>query len=467
MALNPKILIVDDEVSQTELLKGFLGKKGYSVTVEHNPSKVLGLIRGREFDLLISDYRMPQMNGLDLIRSVREADPEIAMIMISAYGSIETAVDVIKAGASDFLTKPIDLQELLLIMEKSIDKRRLIAENRALKEILQEKFRVDNIIGNSSALAEVMSLVQRVAPSSATVIIRGESGTGKELIAKALHFASNRKDQPFVKVNCAALPETLLESELFGHVKGSFTGAIADRKGKFSEANKGTIFLDEIGEISLTTQSKLLRVLQEREFEMVGANQTIKVDVRIIAATNRNLEEAVETKMMREDLYYRLSVVPIYLPSLRNRRDDIVPLIEYFIEKYAKANNRKITGISQEARSTLVKYDYPGNIRELENVIERAIVIARDDILTVKDLPLTLTSSYQESAGAGQSQAENRGQDFPLMPLEEAERILIEKALAKHQGVQTRAAKELGISERALRYKLKSKKIKSKDSLSG
>ncbi|MDX2469612.1 MAG: sigma-54 dependent transcriptional regulator [SAR324 cluster bacterium] len=460
MPLNAKILIVDDEVSQTELLEGFLSKKGYTVTTTNNPEKALVLIRGQEFDLLISDFRMPQMNGLDLIKGVRAIDPEVSMVMISAYGSIETAVDVIKSGANDFLTKPIDLKELLLVIDRNIDKKKLMMENRQLKEIIQERFKFDNIVGNSRALGEVMGLVKRVADSSATVIIRGESGTGKELIAKALHFASVRKDKPFVKVNCAALPETLLESELFGHVKGSFTGAIGDRKGKFAEAHTGTIFLDEIGEISLTTQTKLLRVLQEREFEMVGSNQTVKVDVRIIAATNRDLEEAVAIKDMREDLYYRLSVVPIYLPALRSRREDIMLLVEHFIDKYAKMNNRKVEGITSEVRSLLVKYDYPGNIRELENIIERAIVISRDDVITLKDLPLSVTSGGRSEAGV---QTKAAGDGLPMMTLDEAEKQLIEQALAMHNGVQTRAAKELGISERALRYKIKTKGVSKED----
>ena len=452
MVMNGKILIVDDEASQTELLSGFLGKKDFLVTTTNDPTEALGLIRSREFDLMIADFRMPKMNGLELIKAVREIDPAVAIVMISAYGSIETAVEVIKAGANDYMTKPIDLKELLILIDRNIDKKRLLVENQQLKDILQNRFRFDNIIGNSSALAEVMSMVQRVANSNATVLIRGESGTGKELVAKALHFASSRKEQPFIKVNCAALPETLLESELFGHIKGSFTGAISDRKGKFEEANKGTLFLDEIGDISLTTQTKLLRVLQEREFERVGSNQTIKVDVRILAATNRNLEEAVEAKLMREDLFYRLSVVPIYIPPLRNRRGDIMPLVEYFLEKYAKENNRKIQGITQEAQSVLVKYDYPGNIRELENIIERAIVIAREDVISIKDLPLTVTNQHKETSTDGPA--------LELMTLEAAERRLIEMALKKHKGVQTRAAKELGISERALRYKIKGKEIK-------
>lgn len=448
--MKSRILIVDDEVSTTELLQGFLQKKGYIVTTEHDPVKGLSLVREQEFDLLISDYRMPNMNGLEFITKVREIDPVISIIMISAYGNIETAVKIIKSGASDYLTKPIDLKELLMLIDKSIDQKKLIVENIQLKEILQEKFKFENIVGNSHALNEVMSVVQRVASSNATVIIRGESGTGKELIALALHFASQRKDKPFIRVSCAALPESLLESELFGHVKGSFTGAISDRKGKFEEADGGTIFLDEIGEVSLTTQTKLLRVLQERDFERVGSNQTINVNVRIIAATNRDLEESIKLKEFREDLYYRLSVVPIFIPPLRKRREDITPLIDHFINKFSAENDRQIKGITQEATKILVKYDYPGNIRELENIIERAIVLARDDVISSKDLPLTVTSSLQEENQSASPLLE-------LMTLEKAERLLIELALEKHDGVQTRAAKELGISERALRYKIKIK----------
>ncbi len=449
--MKTRILIVDDEVSTTALLKGFLVKQGYEIFTEHDPEKAFSMIRDQQFDLLISDYRMPKMNGLELIEKVREIDPVIAILMISAYGSIETAVKIIQAGASDYLTKPIDLNELLMLIDKCIDKKRLVVENIQLKEILQEKFRFENIVGNSNGLNEVMSVVQRVASSQATVMLRGESGTGKELIALALFQASKRKDHPFVKVSCAALPESLLESELFGHIKGSFTGAISDRKGKFEEADSGTIFLDEIGEISLTTQSKLLRVLQEREFERVGSNETIKVDVRIIAATNRNLEEAVKLKEMREDLYYRLNVVPIFLPPLRKRREDIIPLIEHFITKFSQENERKIKGITKDARKILVSYDYPGNIRELENIIERAIVLSRDDVISIKDLPLIVTSSHDEA---------DEKQNAPfleLMTLEAAEKALIDMALEKHNGVQTRAAKELGISERALRYKIKIK----------
>lgn len=452
--MKPKILIVDDEVSTTETLKGFLQKRGFEITTEHDPVAAVELIRDRQFDLMIADYRMPKMNGLELIQQVRQIDPVMAIIMISAYGKIETAVQIMKSGASDYLTKPIDLKELLLLIDKCIDNRNLIVENRQLKEILQERFRFENIVGNSSGLNEVMSMVQRVASSNATVILRGESGTGKELIAMALHFASERKEKPFVRVSCAALPESLLESELFGHIKGSFTGAITDRKGKFEEADTGTIFLDEIGEVSQTTQTKLLRVLQEREFERVGSNQTIKVDVRIIAATNKDLEEAVKLKEMREDLYYRLNVVPIFIPPLRNRREDVIPLIEHFIDKFSKENNRKIKGITQEAQKALIKYDFPGNIRELENIIERAIVLARDDVISIKDLPLTVTSQHKEESAEEKPLLE-------LMPLEDAEKMLIEMALQKHNGVQTRAAKELGISERALRYKIKVKGIEN------
>lgn len=453
--MKAKILIVDDEVSTTKLMQGFLQKKGYQIQIKHNPEEALQLANEEEFDLVITDYRMPQMTGLDLINKIREVDPVIPFIMITAYGSIETAVEIIKSGASEYLTKPIDLEELLLLIDKCIDKKQLMVENRQLKTILKERFSVESIVGSSNALNEVMSIVQRVSSSNATVILRGESGTGKELVATALHFASNRKDKPFITVNCAALPESLLESELFGHIKGSFTGAIADRKGKFEEADGGTILLDEIGEITLTTQTKLLRVLQEREFERIGSNQIIKVDVRIVAATNRDLEEAVKQKEMREDLYYRLNVVPIFIPPLRNRREDVIPLIDSFIEKYATENQRNIKGITQEAKKILVKYDYPGNIRELENIIERAIVLARDEVITVKDLPLTVTSNHHE-------EDTSRTPLLELMTLEEAEKQLIEIALEKHNGVQTRAAKDLGISERALRYKIRIKGIKNK-----
>ena len=455
--MKTKILIVDDEVSTTKLMQGFLQKKGYQIQITHDPEEALSLAKEEEFDLVITDYRMPKMTGLDLINKIREVDPVIPFIMITAYGNIETAVEIIKSGASEYLTKPIDLEQLLLLIDKCIDKKQLLVENRQLKTILKERFSFESIVGNSAALNEVMSVVQRVSSSNATVILRGESGTGKELVATALHFASNRKDKPFITVNCAALPESLLESELFGHIKGAFTGAIADRKGKFEEADGGTILLDEIGEVSLTTQTKLLRVLQEREFERIGSNQVIKVDVRIIAATNRDLEEAVKQKDMREDLYYRLNVVPIFIPPLRNRREDIIPLIDNFIVKYATENNREIKGITQEAKKMLVKYEYPGNIRELENIIERAIVLARDEIITVKDLPLTVTSSHREEEGKTQTPF------LELMTLEEAERQLIEIALEKHNGVQTRAAKELGISERALRYKIRIKGIKNKN----
>jgi len=453
--MKAKILIVDDEVSTTKLMQGFLQKKGYKIQIKHDPEEAFELVNEEEFDLLITDYRMPKMNGLELINKVREVDPVIPFIMMTAYGNIETAVEIIKSGASEYLTKPIDLEELLLLIDKCIDKKQLLVENRQLKTILKERFSFESIVGNSNALNEVMSVVQRVSSSNATVILRGESGTGKELVATALHFASDRKDKPFVKVSCAALPESLLESELFGHIKGAFTGAIADRKGKFEEADGGTILLDEIGEITLTTQTKLLRVLQEREFERIGSNQGIKVDVRIIAATNRDLEEAVKQKEMREDLYYRLNVVPIFIPSLRNRREDIIPLIDHFIEKYTKENKRNIKGITQEAKKLLVRYDHPGNIRELENIIERAIVLARDDVITVKDLPLTVTSNHREDE-------KSQTPFLELMTLEEAERKLIEIALEKHNGVQTRAAKELGISERALRYKIRIKGIKNK-----
>ncbi|MGK0291198.1 MAG: DNA-binding NtrC family response regulator [bacterium] len=449
--MDIEVVVVDDEKSQTDLLSSFLKSNGYKVTATQNPKEALIFIREKNVDLVITDFRMPELTGLELLKEVRSINPDIAVIMLSAYGDISTAVEVMKSGADEYLAKPVNLKELLRLLENCIDRKRLVKENRLLKIILKQQYRFENIIGNSGAMVEVMSLVSRVAVTNATVLIRGESGTGKELVSKAIHFASQRVEQPFVKINCAAIPESLLESELFGHIKGSFTGAINNRKGKFEEADSGTIFLDEIGEISLTTQSKLLRVLQEKELERVGSNETIKVNVRVVAATNKNLEEAIINKEFREDLYYRLSVVPILIPPIRKRREDIPPLIEHFIQNFSKENNKVVRGITQEAKNSLIKYNYPGNIRELENIIERAIVICRQDVITLKDLPMIVTDSSKESS--------LKKSKLELMTLEEAERRLIEMALKKHRGVQTRAAKELGISERALRYKLKIKKI--------
>jgi two-component system NtrC family response regulator len=375
--------------------------------------------------------------------------------MMTAYGTVEAAVASMKEGALDYLTKPIDLDELLLIFQKVIEHSNLVRENKELKRQLQERYMFNNIAYESPKMEEVMGLVARVAPSQATILIRGESGTGKELIAHAIHYASPRSGRPLVKVNCSAIPETLLESELFGHEKGAFTGAIQRRIGRFEEAEGGSIFLDEIGDLALGTQIKLLRILQEKEFQRLGSNLTLKTDVRVIAATHRDLEEAMKKGEFREDLYYRLNVISLNLPSLRERREDIPLLIDYFLKKYSRQNQKSISDISKDARNLLLHHPYPGNVRELENLIERAVVLCRGEIITTQDLPFHLKEGKPERLW----EFEKGVKSLPES-LEEIERDLIVKALHQYQGVQTKAAESLGISERVLRYKLKKYRIR-------
>jgi len=453
-----QILVVDDEKIQREMLEGFLIKQGYSTLTAEDGPQALEKIKRGSFDLVLTDYRMPGMEGIQLLQEVKRLNPETVVVIMTAYGTVSTAVAAMKEGAYDYLAKPIDLDELLLLIQRVEREIRLRQENRELKEQLREKFKVDFIISHSRAMEEALNLVGRVAPSQATVLILGESGTGKELIARAIHYASPRANKPFIKVNCAALPENLLESELFGHEKGAFTGAVARRIGRFEQADQGSIFLDEIGDLSPSLQMKLLRVLQEKEFERLGSNQTIKSDVRVIAATNRNLEEAIKKGNFREDLYYRLNVVTISLSPLRDRKEDIPPLMEHFLKKYSQANKKKVAAIAKEARDLLLRHDYPGNVRELENIIERAVVLCRGEVLTIQDLPLNL----RDVKIAASLERDKGGRSLPEA-LEEIERQEIAKALEKSSGVQTKAAEELGISERVLRYKIKKYKIFEKE----
>jgi len=443
-----RILVVDDEAAQRDILGGFLRKQGYAVREAASGPGALAILRAETVDLVLTDVRMPGMSGLDLLREARLLNPELPVVVMTAYGTIADAVAAMRDGAVDYLTKPVDLDSVLHRVGKVLEQQRLVSENRALREALRGRYRLEGIVAESGKMQEVLSLVHRVASSAATVLIRGESGTGKELIAQAIHYQSGRSARPLVKVNCAALPETLLESELFGHVKSAFTGAVADRAGRFEVAHGGTIFLDEIGDISPGVQAKLLRVLQEREFERVGSSRTLKVDVRVIAATNQDLEAAVREKRFREDLYFRLNVVSILIPPLRDRREDIPPLLDHFIRKYASENAKVTRGLTREARDALLKYDYPGNIRELENLVERAVVLCRGEVIGLEDLPL----SVQEPGGVREA-----GPSPGSLPaeLDALERRMIQDALARAEGVQTRAAELLGISERALRYKLK------------
>ena len=441
-----RILVVDDEPAQREMISGFLKKQAFDVVVAENGAKALELFRQDSIDLILTDQKMPHLSGLDLLQAVRAINPETPVILMTAFGSIEAAVSAIQRGATDYLTKPLNLDELLYRIRQVSDRYRIIAENRELREALGERHRIEGIIGESGQMLEVLSLVRRVAPSEATVLIRGESGTGKELIAKAIHFASSRASGPLVKVNCAALPETLLESELFGHEKGAFTGALTSRQGRFELANGGTIFLDEIGDLPLHLQAKLLRVLQEREYERVGSSRPINVNVRILAASHRPLEALLKAGQLREDLYYRLNVVPIFLPPLRERRSDLSLLIEYFLRRFAEKNGKTIRGLTPEGRDILLRYDYPGNVRELENIIERAVVLTRDDVIASGDLPLTVQEPEMVADGDPQTNL--------TAAVEALERRMIRDALAKSDGVQTRAAELLGMGERALRYKL-------------
>ena len=440
-----RILVVDDEPAQRELVAGFLRKHGFDVVEAGGGREAVARFKQEAFDLVLTDQRMPDLSGLEVLEAVRSTSPETAVVIITAYGTIETAVSAVKAGAADYLTKPLNLDDLLHRVHRVRERQRLVAENRELREALAERHRVEGIIGDSGRMQEVLSLVRRVAPSDATVLIRGESGTGKELIARALHYASPRAAGPLVKVNCAALAESLLEAELFGHEKGAFTGAVDSRKGRFELAGGGSIFLDEIGDLPPHLQVKLLRVLQEREFERVGSSRPIKVDVRLLAATHRNLEALVREGRFREDLYYRINVVTIMLPPLRERREDLPPLIEHFLRVFAGKNGKTVRGLTREAREALLRYDYPGNIRELENLMERAVVLTRDDVIGVEDLPLALEAPASES-----------GEEAGLIAaVEGLERRMIREALHKADGTQTRAAELLGISERVLRYKLK------------
>src|SRR3990170_1479274 len=440
-----RILVVDDEPAQLELAGGFLKKRGFETVLAESGEKALRSFRDQPFDLVLTDQKMAGMSGLELVHAVRALNPETAVIVMTAYGTIETAVSAIKAGAADYLTKPLNLDELLYRIEQVRERHRLLTENRELREALQGRHRIEGIIGESGQMLEVVSLVRRVAPSEASVLIRGESGTGKELIAKAIHFASPRAAGPLIRINCAALPETLLESELFGHEKGAFTGALATRKGRFELADGGTLFLDEIGDLPLHLQVKLLRVLQEREFERVGSSRPVAVNVRLLAATHRDLEALVRAGRFRDDLYYRINVVSISLPPLRERREDIPLLLDHFVEKFSRRNGKRIGGLTRDAREALLRYDYPGNVRELENLVERAVILTRDEVIGLEDLPL----------GVKEREGETSGETSLTVLVEGLERRMIREALARADGVQTRAAEILGISERVLRYKLK------------
>jgi len=443
------ILIVDDEASQRSILSGYLKKKRHVIYEADSVAHAIERFAASPVDVILTDFQMPHGTGLDLLKAVKNARSEAAVIIMTAFGTIEGAVTAMREGAFDYLTKPINLDELDLLLHRVEELHQLKSENQILRQQLVEKHTFAGIISQSAAMDDVLRTAARVAQSSASVLIRGESGTGKELIAKATHYASTRKDKPFVAVNCAALNDNLLESELFGHEKGAFTGADRQRRGRFEMANEGTLFLDEIGDISPATQVRLLRVLQEQQFERVGGSETIQVDVRVIAATNKDLEEAITKGTFREDLFYRLNVIPIEIPPLRKRREDIAPLLEHYLHRFGKENRRKKLSFSKESWDLLLRYDYPGNVRELENVIQRSVIMSRGEHVTTDDLPQVVRSLNTES-----SIRETQSALSFTDQVEKLEKELIFDALRTSGGNQSKAAKNLGLSERNLRYRL-------------
>ena len=448
--MNPlSILIIDDEESQLKSLESFLKRRDYLVFTATNGLDGFAIAQKNAIDLVLTDYRMPEWNGFIILRKMKELNPEIDVVVITAYGSVEDAVEIMKAGAYDYLTKPIDLDELENLIHRVREKRLLIAENRQLKQELREKFKFDAIISQSGEMEETLNLAGRVAPSKASVLIRGESGTGKELIARAIHFASPRRDKPFVVVNIAALSENLIESELFGHEKGAFTGASQQRAGRFEQADGGTLFIDEVGDIPLTAQVKLLRAIQFGQFERLGGNKAIEVDVRIVAATHRDLEEMIRNGEFRDDLFYRLNVVTINIPPLRQRKTDIPVLTDHFIRKYSRINGKEIKGISREALDQLMKYDFPGNVRELENMIERAVVLCRDNYLTTGDLPVQARIVSERGILDPHDLNESFGDKLRAF-----EKEMIATALDQSGGNKSAAARTLGITERHIRSRM-------------
>jgi two-component system NtrC family response regulator len=445
------ILIVDDEKNYLVVLEALLSPEGYEIMTADNARAALRLIEESDLDLVLTDMKMPGMNGMELLEECKRAKPEVPVIMMTAYGTIEMAVEAMKKRAYDYITKPFQNEQLKMTIRKALDNYRLVKENRRLSEALSERHRFSNIIGRSKPMLEIYDLIRKVAHSKASVMITGPSGTGKELIAKAIHYESPRKDRPFISVSCGALTETLLESELFGHEKGAFTGAVALKKGRFELADGGTLFLDEVGEMPPPLQVKLLRVLQEMEFERVGGTKTLKVDVRVLSASNRNLREIVASGVFREDLFYRLNVIHIEVPSLAERPEDIRLLVNHFIEKYRNDLGKQRIELSPEVWKTLYAYPWPGNVRELENVIERAVVLNSGGAIELRDLPPEFSERHEELDIDGFIPT-----DAPLQEtLEKIEEKLILRALRLNDNVQSHAAEKLGITKSLIQHKIK------------
>jgi two-component system response regulator HydG len=453
--MKEKILVVDDEQSHRTMLRAVLTKEGYDISEADDGNSAVKAVDDKSFDLILMDIRMTDMDGIEAMGEIKKMSPSIPIIMMTAYASVKTAVEALKSGAYDYLTKPLDIDELKILIKKALEYYRLQEENVFLKERLADRFNFSRIIGKSRRMKELFENLSLVAPSDATILIYGESGTGKELVANAIHQNSPRAQKPFIKVSCAALPETLLESELFGHERGAFTGALARKAGRFQLADGGTLFLDEVNVMSSTTQVKLLRVLQEREFEPLGSTKTIHVDIRLITATNKDLEDEVKEGRFREDLFYRLNVVPIHLPPLRDRKEDIPLLADHFSKLFQEKNKKSIKGFLPKTIDTLMRYDWPGNIRELENVMERAILLCRGEYLSPQDLPPPF-------------QGEQIGEQPivsipPGMTLEALEKEAIIQTLEETGGNRTQTAQILGISRKTLQNKLKEYGLEEKE----
>lgn len=452
MSESARVLIVDDEKNYLLVLEAMLSEAGYSVTAINDPEMALAFLEDSEVDVVITDMKMPKLTGKEVLQAVKKSQPHIPVLIMTAFGSIESAVDVMRLGSFDYITKPFANDELLLSVHNAAELSKAHQQYRLLQENLEERYSAHQIIGKSRAIRDTLSIVDRVSASRSTVLITGESGTGKELVARAIHFMSPRKEEPFILVNCMAFNSGVLESELFGHEKGSFTGAVATRRGRFEQADHGTLFLDEIGELTPDLQIKLLRVLQERTFERVGGTESVSVDIRVVAATNKDLSKMVEEGTFREDLFYRLNVVQIPIPPLRERREDIPLLVAHFSDKIATENSIKVKGFSQEAQNYLTGYEWPGNIRQLQNVIERCIVMVPREVISVEDLPPEIRDEESQFKSA-----------VDLLPVElnladtldKIEAALIRRALVRADFVQAHAAELLGISRSLMQYKLK------------
>jgi DNA-binding NtrC family response regulator len=443
------ILIVEDEPRMRRLLEISLGEDGHTVHTSGDAENGLVHLRKASADLVVTDLKLPGMNGLEFLQEGKRLNPALPFIVMTAYGSVETAVDAMKAGASDYVLKPFTMAEMKLVINKELDVQQVRDENVRLKEALGKRYHFQNIVGRSKKMQEVLALVERVAPTNSTVLIGGESGVGKDLIARAIHQNSRRSSGPFIKINSTAIPDTLFESELFGFERGAFTGALASKPGKFELADKGTLFLDEIGDVPAAIQVKLLRVLQEREFERLGGTKTLKVDIRMIAATNRDLRAALEEGTFREDLYYRLNVVPIDIPPLREHKEDIPDLVNHFLARFAADSEKEIEGITPAVLDALMEYHWPGNVRQLENSVERAVALSRGRVIDEKDIHL---DTRQNKSGAA---APSANQFLPEgMTLEQLEDNMIREALRRANGNKSQAARLLGLSRNALRYRL-------------